>query len=81
MERQFLDFSNHPVFTLHQILGQYAAGLEGETREAFLNAPIRTFVDTNATKLSLDGNPFVKGLSEEMRWILAWGTTSVFVKN
>lgn len=81
LERQFLDFSNHPVFTLHQILGQYAAGLEGETREAFLNAPIRTFVDTNATKLSLDGNPFVKGLSEEMRWILAWGTTSVFVKN
>jgi SAM-dependent methyltransferase len=61
LERQFLDFSNHPVFTLHQILGQYAAGLEGETREAFLNAPIRTFVDTNATKLSLDGNPFVKG--------------------
>jgi len=80
LERQFLDFSNHPVFTLHQILGQYAAGLQGELREAFLNAPIRTFVDNHPTKMSVDGNPFVRELSDEMRWILAAGTTSIFVK-
>ena len=81
LERQFLDLANEPIFTLHQILGQYAHGLSGETREAFLNAPVRTFVENQPTAMHFDAHPFVTGLSDEMRWILAWGTSSIFVKN
>jgi len=81
LERQFLDFANQPIFTLHQILGQYAHGLSGETREAFLNAPVRTFVENQPTSMHAEAHPFVTGLSDEMRWILAWGTSSIFVKD
>jgi len=80
LERQFLDFANQPIFTLHQILGQYAHGLSGETREAFLNTPVRTFVENQPTAMHSDRHPFVTDLSEEMRWLLAWGTSSIFVK-
>lgn len=46
LERQWLEISNHPVFTLHQILGLYAAGLPEPQRQRFLDTPIRHFVET-----------------------------------
>jgi SAM-dependent methyltransferase len=78
LESQSIDMVNHPVFTLHQILGLYAAGLPSTLREQFLNAPIRSFTDVAPAQLYLEKHPFVTELSEDAQWTLAWGTTSIF---
>jgi SAM-dependent methyltransferase len=81
LERQWLEISNHPVFTLHQILGLYAAGLPEPQRQQFLDAPIRHFVETMPADLYLQKHPFVTALSASAQWTLAWGTTTVFIKS
>lgn len=80
LERQWLEISNHPVFTLHQILGLYAAGLPEPQRQRFLDTPTRHFVETMPVDLYLQNHPFVTELRPSAQWALAWGTTSVFTK-
>ncbi|HEX3860620.1 MAG TPA: class I SAM-dependent methyltransferase [Stellaceae bacterium] len=81
VEKHFLEISNHPIFTLNQILGTYAAGLPEPQRTRFLNTPVRQFVETPPTSLYVDRHEFVTDIAEEKQWELAWGTTAIFVKD
>jgi SAM-dependent methyltransferase len=77
---QFLEFSNHPICTLNQVLGWYACGLPPVTREAFLDMKVRELVATSPNDPEARNRDYVALLDDEFAWKLAWGTTAVFEK-
>lgn len=79
LKRQWLEMSNHPVFTLNQILGEYSAGLPSDVRERFNRTTIGDFLCTAPLHFWETEHEFTK-LSEDRLWALAWGTTAVFEK-
>lgn len=81
LDRQFLDFTNHPIFTLEQILATYAGGLPEIARERFLNMSIGELLSKGAIPLSASGDEIVTQLSESVAWQTAWATTAVFSKS
>ena len=83
MEKQYLEPSNHPVWTLNQIVGTYAHGLPPGTREKFLSLSVSDLIGLVRHGRPFPewmGGEFIAGLDEEVAWQLAWGTTGIFVK-
>jgi SAM-dependent methyltransferase len=78
MDAQFMEASNQPIFTLHQILRLYAWGLPAEQQRAFLSLTIASIINRAPHDWLTD--PLVTELSQEAAWTVAWGTTSVFTK-
>jgi SAM-dependent methyltransferase len=79
MERQFLEVSNQPIFTLNQILGLYASGLGAATRAAFLSLTVADLL--GRSPMEWLNEPIVTELSPEVAWLIAWGTTTIFRKS
>jgi ubiquinone/menaquinone biosynthesis C-methylase UbiE len=78
LDQQYLETSNHPTFTLNQILGVYASGLKGAALERFHSMTIADYLAPSPIEWLED--PISKELDPEVAWIVAWGTTSVFSK-
>ncbi len=60
-----------PIWSLHWIVQSWAAGLQGDTREAFLDMRVR---DLLAPPESFAGSPFVRELSTAKNLELASAT-------
>jgi SAM-dependent methyltransferase len=80
LERQFLAFTNHPIFTLEQILSIYASGLPELTRTTFLNMSIGDLLSKGAISMSVAADDMVTQLNEDVAWQIAWATTTIFRK-
>jgi hypothetical protein len=79
MEAQFLDPSNHPIFTVNQILGIYAAGLSEQTSVAFLAMTVGDLL--SRAPQDWGAVSFVAELSPAAAWLVAWGTSTIFSKS
>ena len=80
VETQFLELSNHPIFTLEQILSTYANGLPKAQRSKFLGMTIAEILSMPAIDRYLSKADVVTHLSEDASWGIAWGTTGIFRK-
>jgi SAM-dependent methyltransferase len=78
MEEQFIHPWNQPIFTLHDHLRLYAAGLPVDVQERFLSMKVSELVNVAPQDWMTD--PISTRLSPETAWLIAWGTTSMFVK-
>jgi SAM-dependent methyltransferase len=61
----------HPIWSLHWMVKSWSEGLDAQTREAFLQMPIK---ELTAPPLSLLERPFASALPEAQRFELAAGT-------
>jgi hypothetical protein len=77
---QTLDQSNHPIFTLQQVAGIYLSGLPREHRDSFLSLPIKSLFEVAQLKSNGMSHPMLD-IDIQSAFKIAWGTTSVFVKN
>jgi adenylate cyclase len=80
VERHFLDASNQPIYTLHQILRIYSNALPQPVKDDFLNTTVREFLSQDPYSCVLNKAPFVEALPEDDRWIIASGTTLIVRK-
>jgi SAM-dependent methyltransferase len=78
LEAHFLESTNQPVWTLHQILSRYSDGLPPLTRAAFLEMKIGDFLAKTPESYIDQKDPIVEQLAEEIRWEIASGTAAVF---
>lgn len=67
----------HPVRSLPPIIKRWANGLPENTREEFLDMPLRAFAETTT---AFDSEPFVSELSEDMKMQIAAGTFIIATK-
>lgn len=67
--------ANEPLFSLHWILGIYAAHLPPGERERFLDLPIRELVER--IPASYLDDPLITALNPEAKWLIASGHTLV----
>jgi SAM-dependent methyltransferase len=79
VDRQFLEPSNQPIFTLNQVLGLYTSGLSGQTRDEFMSLKVSDLLARPPMEW-LD-QPIVTELSPDVAWLIAWGTTTIFRKD
>jgi SAM-dependent methyltransferase len=80
LESQFLELSNHPVFTLEQLLSQYSSGLPEPVRSRFLGMSIADFLSQSAVSRNTESDEIVTMLNENTGWMLASGTSTIFRK-
>lgn len=74
IERQEVLLSGLPIFSLTHILARWASGLQGPTREAFLNMRVCDLMGDPMQYLSL---PFVRELPSEINFELASTTALI----
>lgn len=79
VEKQWLNASNHPIFTVHQVLGTYLAGLEPSARPAFASLTVQNLIEIGA-QAHAGGTSSFMNVSEDVAWQIAWGTTAIFRK-
>ncbi|MEW4568169.1 methyltransferase domain-containing protein [Tautonia sp. JC769] len=82
LDQQFMELSNQPIFTLHQILGLYAHGLRDhpQIRERFLKMTVEELIREAPVDRWLRNEDIITALDPEDGWKIAWGTTAVFSK-
>jgi SAM-dependent methyltransferase len=77
IDRQFVPESTLPVWALTWFVQSWANGLPPESREQFLDLPLRAFM---ASPDRLLDKPFVRSLSPETNFELASGTVLLATK-
>jgi hypothetical protein len=84
LDKQVIEWSNHPIITINHLLGVYAAGLPDAVRRRFLKTSIEELIGggiSTAAEMHAAQHEFVTGLRDEAQWALAAATTSIFVKD
>ena len=74
---QYVLPSGHPVWTLNWLVQAWANGLQGQTRERFLDTPLRDFLTDPAELL---GNSMVSELDQKVCFEIASMTTLLALK-
>jgi len=71
--------SGHPIFTIHQVLQMYLAGLPGEHRAALSRMTVAEIVDRPL--LDWLDHPLVTQLDVDARWAIASTTQALFQRS
>jgi SAM-dependent methyltransferase len=78
-KKQWLNRSNNPIFTAHQILSTYSQILDSRLRNEFESLTIKQLIDLGDNAHKGIDNKFMN-LIEDQAFKIAWGTTAIFEK-
>lgn len=78
-ESQWLNRSDNPIFTIHQILSLYKDALPKQTRDIFSRTTVDELIKIGSDAHRNIDHEFML-LDAEKSWQIAWGTSSLFKK-